>query len=234
MASRSLILLLLRLRCDNMGQSWRAPRPLLILLSLSSNRLSFGNLGNPLSVVRPTLIKLSDSKLTYSSLRPSICVARALSRFNSSICKEKCNLSSFHLQSNNAALYTHTPDCYLQVWRLTLTHLTEPVQKPTRRHIATRQATSNLHFPTLFHTQFHSHQSYKAKLRIFQKAQIWQILPTLANFAKKSCPIECVSLLTTQCCALYLSLPFSAQCLTAALKFYRSVPCVCMCLLSSY
>ena len=97
MASRSLILLLLRLRCDNMGQSWRAPRPLLILLSLSSNRLSFGNLGKPLSVVRPTLIKLSDSKLTYSSLRPSICVARALSRFSSSIWKGKvqfyCNLS---------------------------------------------------------------------------------------------------------------------------------------------
>ena len=107
MASRSLILLLLRLRCDNMRQSWRAPRPLLILLSLSSNRLSFGNLGKPLSVVRPTLIKLSDSKLTYSSLRPSICVARALSRFNSSIWKgekKSCNFiiaiclhSAFHI-----------------------------------------------------------------------------------------------------------------------------------------
>ena len=127
MASRSLILLLLRLRCDNMGQSWRAPRPLLILLSLSSNRLSFGNLGKPLSVVRPTLIKLSDSKLTYSSLRPSICVARALSRFSSSIWKEKvqfyCNLSTFlHFlpPHNNAALsYILTGGTRLtRLWRI--------------------------------------------------------------------------------------------------------------------
>ena len=83
MASRSFILLLLRLRCDKRGQSLRAPRPLLIRLSLSSSFLSFGNLGKPLSVVRPTFIRLRDSKFSYSSLRPSICVARALSRFNS-------------------------------------------------------------------------------------------------------------------------------------------------------
>lgn len=83
MASRSLILLLLRLRWDNCGQSLRAPRPLLILLSLSSNFFNFGNLGNPLSVVRPTLIRLSVSRFSYSSVKPSICVARALSRFSS-------------------------------------------------------------------------------------------------------------------------------------------------------
>ena len=143
MASRSLILLLLRLRCDNMRQSWRAPRPLLILLSLSSNRLSFGNLGKPLSVVRPTLIKLSDSKLTYSSLRPSICVARALSRFNSSIWKgekKSCNFiiaiclhSAFHIFyifcRHIITLHFHTtvPSSPSKS-DATLTHLTEPVQ----------------------------------------------------------------------------------------------------------
>ena len=104
MASRSFILLLLRLRCDKRGQSLRAPRPLLIRLSLSSSFLSFGNLGKPLSVVRPTLIRLSVSKFAYSSVRPSICVARALSRFNSLTWKFKIillliNLNDYVLQN---------------------------------------------------------------------------------------------------------------------------------------
>ena len=164
MASRSLILLLLRLRCDNMGQSWRAPRPLLILLSLSSNRLSFGNLGKPLSVVRPTLIKLSDSKLTYSSLRPSICVARALSRFSSSIWKEKsailfiCLL--FYIFCRHIiTLHFHIYSQEVHVWRdfdASDRAGTSCATSGPSRHIATRQAKLNSHFPTHFIHFFYS------------------------------------------------------------------------------
>ena len=95
MASRSLILLLLRFRCDNKGQSCRVWSPLLIRLSLNSNFLSLANLGNPLRVVKPTLIRLRDSKLTYSSDRPSICVALALSKLSSLICKKRTRLHKY-------------------------------------------------------------------------------------------------------------------------------------------
>ena len=45
-----------------------------LLLSLIFS--SFGNLGKPLSVGRPTLIRLSVSKCAYSSIRPLIFVAQ--------------------------------------------------------------------------------------------------------------------------------------------------------------
>ena len=58
-------------------------------LSLSSNFFKLANFGNPLRVVRPTLIRLKVSKLTYSSDNPSICVALALSKLSSLICKRE-------------------------------------------------------------------------------------------------------------------------------------------------
>ena len=115
-ASRSLILLPLRFKCDNFGQSLRTIKPVEIRLSLSSScgnemRLwlfmteylysnilnfktgyyctifftfwRFGNLGNPFKLVKPTFIKLRLSKAIYSSVRPSICVDRVLSRIKS-------------------------------------------------------------------------------------------------------------------------------------------------------
>ena len=180
MASRSLILLLLRLRCDNMGQSWRAPRPLLILLSLSSNRLSFGNLGKPLSVVRPTLIKLSDSKLTYSSLRPSICVARALSRFSSSIWKEKvqfyCNLSTFlHFlpPHNNAALsYILTGGTRLtRLWRIWPSRY-KLCYKRTKPPYCHTPSQTKFPFPNPFHPLFLSLKNLGNYAKNFNKHRL--------------------------------------------------------------
>ena len=55
----------------------------------------FGRLGKPFSVVRPTLMRLRDSRSLKSSVKPSICVARQLSRFKSLIwthTKNKCKL----------------------------------------------------------------------------------------------------------------------------------------------
>ena len=103
-ASRSLSLLLLRFKCDNFGHSWSAWRPLLMRLSLSSNFFKLANLGNPLRVVRPTLIRLKVSKLTYSSDNPSICVALALSKLSSLICKKDIYFSnkSLNLRINYA------------------------------------------------------------------------------------------------------------------------------------
>ena len=204
MASRSLILLLLRLRCDNMGQSWRAPRPLLILLSLSSNRLSFGNLGKPLSVVRPTLIKLSDSKLTYSSLRPSICVARALSRFSSSIWKEKvqfyCNLSTFlHFlpPHNNAALsYILTGGTRLtRLWRIWPSRY-KLCYKRTKPPYCHTPSQTKFPFPTHFIHFIYLKKIFGTMQRISISTD-WQNV-SFARLAK-SCSIVCVSLLTTQC-----------------------------------
>lgn len=56
------------------------------LLSDNSSFFRLGNLGKPFRVVRPTLIRLSDSRDVYSSVRPTILVLRQLSRFNSVIC----------------------------------------------------------------------------------------------------------------------------------------------------
>jgi len=49
----------------------------------------FGKSGKPLSVVRPTLMRLSDSRALKSSVRPEICVERQLSRFKSAIYNNK-------------------------------------------------------------------------------------------------------------------------------------------------
>ena len=60
--------------------------------------VKFGNLGNPFNVVSPTLIKLSDSRLLNASVRPVICVARQLSRFNSLIYNIKNTLYDYSRQ----------------------------------------------------------------------------------------------------------------------------------------
>lgn len=83
--SRSLILLPLRLRWVSFGLPCRKLRPPEIRLSLSSNFWRLGNLGNPFKLVRPTLIKLSDSKLTNSSVNPTMVVLRQLSKLSSLI-----------------------------------------------------------------------------------------------------------------------------------------------------
>ena len=103
-ASRSLSLLLLRFKCDNFGHSWSAWRPLLMRLSLSSNFFKLANFGNPLRVVRPTLIRLKVSKLTYSSDNPSICVALALSKLSSLICKRERFLKIYIIFSQDFSI----------------------------------------------------------------------------------------------------------------------------------
>ena len=220
MASRSLILLLLRLRCDNMGQSWRAPRPLLILLSLSSNRLSFGNLGKPLSVVRPTLIKLSDSKLTYSSLRPSICVARALSRFSSSIWKEKvqfyCNLSTFlHFlpPHNNAALsYILTGGTRLtRLWRIWPSRY-KLCYKRTKPPYCHTPSQTKFPFPNPFHSLFLFLKNLENYAKNFNKNRLAKCL--FCKVGEKL--FNCMRQLIDN--TVHLSLPcFSAW------EFYRSL-----------
>ena len=57
------------------------------LLQLTFRKL--GSLGNPLRLVSPTLIRLSDSNPTNSSLRPTIVVLLQLSRFSSFICQQQ-------------------------------------------------------------------------------------------------------------------------------------------------
>ena len=60
-------------------------------------RLTFfklGKLGKPFSDVNPTFIKLRDSSVLNSSVKPSTCDARQLSKFNSFICNTKC----FHVR----------------------------------------------------------------------------------------------------------------------------------------
>jgi len=49
--------------------------------------LRLGSLGNPLRLVSPTLIRLSDSRPTNSSVRPTMVVLLQLSRFSSLIYK---------------------------------------------------------------------------------------------------------------------------------------------------
>lgn len=83
--SRSLILLPLRLRCVSLGLVARRFRPLLILLSLSSNFLRFGSLGKPFSDVKPTFMRLRISKLQNSSVNPTMFVLRQLSKLSSFI-----------------------------------------------------------------------------------------------------------------------------------------------------
>lgn len=56
-----------------------------------------GNLGNPLRLVRPTLIRLSDSKLMNSSVRPTMLVLLQLSKIRSFICnKNKLPTTDFY------------------------------------------------------------------------------------------------------------------------------------------
>lgn len=110
--SKSLILLPDRVNVVSLGDVCRRFRPFEILLSDNSNWgknkkkifllfrrlifyliknpwlltfLRFGSLGNPLRLVRPTFIKLRDSRLTNSSVRPTMLVLRQLSKFNSLI-----------------------------------------------------------------------------------------------------------------------------------------------------
>lgn len=106
--SKSLILFPLKLRCVSLGLVNKWFNPLFILkynqhvlhkrakyliidylLSLNSNFLKLGNLGNPLRDVKPTLIKLKTSKLQNSSVRPTILVLLQLSKFKSLICNSK-------------------------------------------------------------------------------------------------------------------------------------------------
>lgn len=81
--SKSLILFPERLRCDSFLHPFRKLSPFDILLSESSNFLSLGRVGKPFRVVKPTLLRLSISRLVYSSVRPTTLVLRQLSRFNS-------------------------------------------------------------------------------------------------------------------------------------------------------
>jgi len=48
--------------------------------------LRLGNFGKPFRLVRPTLIRLNDSRALNSFVRPTICVLRQLSRTSSLIC----------------------------------------------------------------------------------------------------------------------------------------------------
>lgn len=68
------------------------------LLSDNSNRVRFGSFGKPLSVVRPTLMRLNASRAVKSSVRPTMFVLRQLSKFNSVICKK----NNFFLVSRNS------------------------------------------------------------------------------------------------------------------------------------
>lgn len=52
---------------------------------MSITLLRLGSFGNPFRLVRPTLMRLRDSKSTNSSVNPTIAVLRQLSRFNSVI-----------------------------------------------------------------------------------------------------------------------------------------------------
>lgn len=81
--SRSLILFPERFKCVILSQPLRKFNPLDILLSESSSFLNFGSFGKPFNVVRPTLLRLKISKLTYSSVSPIMLVLRQLSRFSS-------------------------------------------------------------------------------------------------------------------------------------------------------
>lgn len=68
------------------------------LLSLNSNFLKFGSLGKPFNDVRPTFMRLRDSKLQNSSVRPVIVVLRQLSKFNSLICNANVVKKIFSLR----------------------------------------------------------------------------------------------------------------------------------------
>ncbi len=64
----------------------------IIIKELTFFRL--GKLGRPFSVVRPTLMRLNDSKFLKSAVKPSINVALQLSRLSSLICNTKVCVSS--------------------------------------------------------------------------------------------------------------------------------------------
>jgi len=73
----------------------------------------FGKFGKPLSVVRPTLIRLSDSRALKSSVRPEICVDRQLSRFKSTICNIHKHQHMHYMLCRNGPLSTLPAECLL-------------------------------------------------------------------------------------------------------------------------
>lgn len=73
-----------------------------------------GSFGNPLRLVRPTLIRLNVSRFVNSSLRPTMLVLLQLSRFNSAIWKHTYiqNLKSTFTISHK----TNMPAAQLILW----------------------------------------------------------------------------------------------------------------------
>lgn len=80
--SRLLILLPDRFRYCSLGLVARKFNPLEIRLSDNSNLFKWANLGKHFNDVKPTLMRLNDSRFTYSS-KPTILVLLQLSRFRS-------------------------------------------------------------------------------------------------------------------------------------------------------
>lgn len=81
------------------------------LLSLNSSFLKLGSFGKPLREVRPTLIRLKLSRLTNSSVNPTMQVLRQLSKFNSVIWTEKKiiqNRETIHFLQKKTTLKTST------------------------------------------------------------------------------------------------------------------------------